>query len=257
MTTQELIEYAIADKQLPQYLYKYRNNCANTDQIFTNAELWFGSPTTFNDPFDCQININTENTYEQIKTWFQNNAPHLGTEYIKERSTQLTENPEEWSAALKTIFKKVFVNTGICCFGQTDDNLLLWSHYTDSHSGFCLKFDVLKEKEVFSNLLRTVYKKEYPFYNHLTTPLQFTEMLIRTKADIWEYEQEFRVIKPNRVGTHKFSKSALVGVTFGCRCPTQEVCRIMELAINSGFSHLEFKQAVVSKSSFQVDIISL
>ena len=39
-------------------------------------------------------------------------------------------------------FRKPAPTRAILCFSRNWDNLLLWSHYGDSHTGVCLGFDI-------------------------------------------------------------------------------------------------------------------
>ncbi|MET4109001.1 hypothetical protein ABIB60_004376 [Hymenobacter sp. UYP22] len=54
----------IQSGEFPRYLYKYRpiyesakplSLIENTTSIITKAQVWHSAPTSFNDPFDCQI----------------------------------------------------------------------------------------------------------------------------------------------------------------------------------------------------------
>jgi hypothetical protein len=40
---------------------------------------------------------------------------------------------------------------GLLCFSRSWDNLLLWSHYAASHTGFCLGFDILQRGPGINN----------------------------------------------------------------------------------------------------------
>jgi hypothetical protein len=41
------------------------------------------------------------------------------------------------------IAKKTFKNIGICSFSSKPDIILMWSHYANGNSGFCLEFDLI------------------------------------------------------------------------------------------------------------------
>jgi hypothetical protein len=38
-------------------VFKYREINKNTYQLLINREIWFSKPNTFNDPFECNINV--------------------------------------------------------------------------------------------------------------------------------------------------------------------------------------------------------
>ncbi|MGS4346862.1 DUF2971 domain-containing protein [Myroides odoratus] len=41
---------------------------------------------------------------------------------------------------LERLTRKFFKNSYVTCFSETNDNYLMWSHYSSSHSGICLEF---------------------------------------------------------------------------------------------------------------------
>ena len=118
----------------------------------------------------------------------------------------------------------------VCCFSGKVDNILMWSHYADSHKGICLRFRSAKDwenrelgkyyldfdyrdysyplllarKYPFNNLfykkkfLKIDYRpKEYicPNVNYLDADsgLIMTECLLGKFID-WDYEDEYRMI---------------------------------------------------------------
>lgn len=85
-------------------------------------------------------------------------------------------------------------------------NRLMWSHYANSHKGFCIEYD-FSEKCDESNqllLLPVVYSRERTSLPWSMTQIEETEMYnlaltrtlqaLLTKDDAWSYEKEWRVI---------------------------------------------------------------
>jgi hypothetical protein len=92
-------------------------------------------------------------------------------------------------------FKKEFDNkTGFISFSKNWTQPLMWSHYADRHKGVCLgfdvpKWDVITMKYEDERILEGLDKVgDDP--NKLPPLLQ--DLLMRTKAKGWEYEQEVR-----------------------------------------------------------------
>lgn len=86
---------------------------------------------------------------------------------------------------------------GVCCFSEEDDNILMWSHYADSHRGIVVSFDPFVGYWGGNNFHRVSYSDERV---KMITPSNlnangFVESLITTKAKCWEYEKEWRYIK--------------------------------------------------------------
>lgn len=86
------------------------------------------------------------------------------------------------------------LSRGMICFSRRWDNPVQWSHYAESHRGFCLEFDVPE-----SMLLSVSYKRKRlvaEAENVLKSGLldqEFIEKLLATKYSHWRYEQESRL----------------------------------------------------------------
>lgn len=88
-------------------------------------------------------------------------------------------------------------------------NRLMWSHYADSHKGFCIEYD-FREVKGEGLLLPVYYSNNRPLF-----PMQiFSEsrdesmaelyrqviMGVLTKDKVWEYENEWRILIPATLG---------------------------------------------------------
>jgi hypothetical protein len=87
---------------------------------------------------------------------------------------------------------------------------LPWSHYADSHGGVCIEFDTAIAPVAFAEPIN--YSTDYPTL--LVPRIAGNEMdelqkTFLTKAKAWEYEQEYRVIRPTTadagISSHLFS----------------------------------------------------
>jgi Protein of unknown function (DUF2971) len=103
-----------------------------------------------------------------------------------------TTNPEilKVADALTVDFRETMA---ILCFSRNWDNLLLWSHYGDSHKGICLGFDISDgepganydtDVRYQPNLLQIRCWEDLP---------DVADRLRRTKHESWSYEQEVRM----------------------------------------------------------------
>ncbi len=88
-------------------------------------------------------------------------------------------------------------------------NRLMWSHYANSHKGFCIEYDFnvkCKERDELL-MLPVAYTKERTKLPWSLTKLDEKEMIklmltrtvqaLLTKDDAWSYENEWRVIRSN------------------------------------------------------------
>jgi hypothetical protein len=152
---------------------------------------------------------------------------------------------------------RTFGATLICSLTADNANILLWSHYSDSHRGFCIGFDT--SKLPFNLAIRVKYQDSYPTVSY---PMDQNEALsvLATKSSHWEYEQEYRVVNvttsrtpPGRYDGQSavLPDEAISEVCFGAKMPEADRQVIREMIDRGPFnpSHLE---AVISPSSFSL-----
>lgn len=93
--------------------------------------------------------------------------------------------------ALVVLYRK---RVGLLCFSRNWDNLLLWSHYGDSHKGVCCGFDIADGIPGENYDTDVLYQ---PSVLQITKPedvnIDFASRMLRTKHESWSYEQEVRV----------------------------------------------------------------
>lgn len=251
----ELLRKMVADKQIPQYVYKMRSVNRFLFDMLINSEMWFSNPNSFNDPFDCNIQISTEGSSEKdIQNYFEKYLSKMcdknEIEKIKNRNITIAE----FEKLINGVSKRVLHKKGVACFLDNKDNLLMWSHYADSHKGVCLKFDVLEASEFFTPAKRVKYESSYPIYNYLSDKNKVADLLF-TKSKDWEYEGEVRVIK-DKSDNYPFPKSALKEVIFGCNISASDKKTISAI-IKDKYPQTKLVQAQRSANNFGLDFIEI
>jgi hypothetical protein len=115
----------------------------------------------------------------------------------------------------------------VFCLTPSDTNLLMWSHYARNHQGVCLQFD--SRTEPILGAFKVAYQQALPLR---TVPEHEQDALLAallTKSDVWQYEQEFRVIAKEQHaatpgmptaadGAVHIAENALVRIIVGCQC---------------------------------------
>ncbi len=82
------------------------------------------------------------------------------------------------------------------CFSRNWDNLLLWSHYGDSHKGVCLGFDIPERDPRDPDTpygTDVLYQPNLLQIRRLQDLPDIADRLPRTKHESWSYEQEVRM----------------------------------------------------------------
>jgi hypothetical protein len=214
----------------PLKLYKYQP-C--NDYTFNNLRkrcLWFSKPETFNDPFDCDINFEIVNlTPENLKLLYEHMRASLQDKKAFDNkfleSEHTNEGFREYARKLASMgieeYKKKWVQKGVACFSEKNDDILMWSHYANAHQGFCLEFDTTFSPFIEDTSVKVQYSNSYP-------PLNLTDILNRnlpplpknlfgTKSSHWSYEAEWRVLSSKGDIEYPYNEAALTGVYFGCK----------------------------------------
>lgn len=259
---------------------KEGNDIVYAIENLANNQLYFSDPTRFNDPFDCKYDIEMKGTSKQwidycqklghnhirvlrllddgIKNGYIAKQDDLYTcDLIKlmylsveigltsEEDYLVYGNPIRKSrmqiAREMNDFIKNTHSYGICCFTETPDNILMWSHYTDYHQGICIRFRSRKGdiwEHGFTGQFLSLYKPstmeivargvfyKVDYKDDLPEPANIFEMsdtnkwfkFLQTKFSDWYYEHEYRIILPTIYFENqilKYQKKSLEGIIFG------------------------------------------
>jgi len=245
-----------------KFLYKYRfiekdnSNQSKPDNqklkyienIFTKNELFFPSPLMFNDPLECRPSFfvgdmsdeNNKNKYiayvMKVVIADGNSAnPDDIAEWLgKHTQEEIEQYCKRMTDGVKREYNK---QLRICSFSAINNNPLLWSHYSDSHRGFCLIFDASNES--FGGAMKVEYQDEYPMLD-FTDEDEYKNLNSSSlvKYSDWSYEKEYRLIsrEPAIINTLPvikniwvFPKEMLKGVIFGCAMLERDRSLIKEL----------------------------
>lgn len=143
---------------------------------------------------------------------------------------------------------------GVSCFAEVPDNLLMWSHYSDHHKGFCLEFRT--DLDPFPKAFKVKYSARMPAFDlePMLCSKDFDQVLdlFCTKSIDWQYEREWRCIH-NEVGTaYTYETEALTGVYFGPEAAFSSI-EIIALILAGQNTQVKFWRGQRSKSDFTVD----
>jgi len=215
-------------------LYKYGKFDEYTEKLFTHNEIYFSSPDEFNDPFDSKPCYIYEGNEQQIDNYlfelYRKEYPGQSKEeilaYVKREIITKEKGRIILKKTLEISRERMRKKLGVCCFSEKRDNILMWAHYAKQHTGFCLEFDTDTDffrpitraiKVEYDTILPELNLKQLPNYQNRELVMKFL-----TKADDWEYEQEWRIVETKKdPGIQNFPEDALSGVILGCRI-TQE-----------------------------------
>jgi Protein of unknown function (DUF2971) len=240
------------------FLYKYRVIDARTLRILVCNELYFASPDSFNDPFDCNIVPAMQATREEMENFCRKQFPDLPEQKYQE----LVENnlkgfPEHLSKSLRNDLDEMRMKLSLSCFSQVNNSSLMFSHYADGHKGLCLEFKVI-EHPFFDALLPVEYPDQFPSLSFFGKDLQgMMNAQLLTKQPEWKYEKEYRIVKVDDPANYqKFPPEALTGIIFGLRTSDADITLIRELTSHRK-PKLRFYKSVKLDGSFDLKIIQI
>jgi hypothetical protein len=235
-------------------IYKYTGISANLDDSLTNHRLFFNNPQNFNDPFDCNFILETDCSAAEKTNYITTNINMrrqiLPQPQIDASVNQALNNHASWDQIINDSKDRFLSRIGVCCFSKTDENPLLWAHYSDKHKGVCLVYDTLKDPSFFDRVYSVKYRSNYPRINFIKDRTRFDELVL-TKSIDWIYEQEVRVMKQVGAQLYTFNADSLIGIIFGCKTGIGEVNRIKDLLTASGYN-IFTKKATLRQGSFGI-----
>lgn len=257
-------------QNFPSFLYRYRTFDDKSLKSLKDDKIFLSSPLQFNDPYDCAVMIkeayyvnndivrkSAEDNPKKFRkahniTDKQLSKIKKSPDFIKELSTyiarngypQFKNNPKKLIEISRTVEKEIREITAdfnalkeylfVSCFSEDPKSILMWSHYANEHTGFCVEYD-FKSLGPNSHLTRLLFPVIYTdkifiiddyvyntipsFINVLSSYLSgidLNEVLESTKLELlegdsksnnmfqflaalnkfvgWEYEQEWRYV---------------------------------------------------------------
>lgn len=236
-------------------MFKYMffdDNGYNLDAVFHDY-TWMSYPVEFNDPFDAQVFVSFDKLRNDI---YRHKAGELidtlrsgGVNFSAEAIEELAqaedfiadfafevfrrqhgEKARELACAIDNAVARLLTDLGasfrdqfqrgylVGSFSRRVDSILMWSHYSQKHSGFCIEypfgdlplFDVrvrLLEPVIYRDSLFDATEYYRPMllgeteFNNL-----FGLYVTMMKAEAWSYEEEWRIISPIGAGADEYRK---------------------------------------------------
>ncbi len=227
----------LKQEHIPPKIYRYRSvtddNMVHRFGEINSGILYLSHPEELNDPFEVRSVLHSRKAGDFLcaKEHFQNrfvdSMPKEQFARIFEKDDFLEDlaeyvarktSPPDYVAETKEILLKVYMeeverfNAHIddtfrkmirfACFTTKPDNLPMWHHYANGHTGICLEFDTTKIINIYHiNMLFPVnYVTQLPDMAHMmaqrTNPKYSSpEYQAIHKLKDWDYEDEWRLIQ--------------------------------------------------------------
>lgn len=219
-------------------------------KILENSSLNFTPPNRFNDPYDCYLGLisfeSNQKAIDRIK-----NDPKISDEKKLIMLRDMTEEPIELLSVLNEATSKILLNSGITCFSDNKENILMWSHYANKHAGACIEFhsiplirSLTNNGKTKVNVNEVTYSSELRTLNFHESPKKALDNLIFTKAEDWRYERELRVLLAEN-GLKAFDLNSICSITFGTLCADSTIIESKSLLEQKSIHPKLFKAGLV------------
>lgn len=216
-------------------IYKYRHfdSCGYHLKLVSHGELYFASPSQFNDPFDCALPLRLDllgfdDALPLYAEEVRRRLPEASEEEARQIAADVLSKGDEWSltemqALTEVGRERMNALFRVLSLSANPGHILMWSHYSDQHRGFCVGFDWDKLAEALGAGSRVGgfyvrYEGDMP----ALSPSEFeareiVERSLETKYSCWSYEEEYRFFSSAEVPPlHVLPPGVVVEVTMGC-----------------------------------------
>jgi hypothetical protein len=234
-------------------LYKYRATSDRRLESLRKNNLWVSHPNSFNDPFDCNTdNYELDRVEPETVSLLTNAGLNLD---FNDESTRHNFNGVRHAKLVEKANE-----FGVLYLTANCESTLMWSHYSDSHRGFCMEF------ERAGNCKLDDLEKPRPVsYSHYCPDIDLDNSwdsidafrseickLVLVKAQEWQYEEEWRCIY--RYGNRLVDyPGALKSIIWGLRTSKEDKAAIRDIFENA---RIMFRQAVRARGEFRLSIES-
>jgi hypothetical protein len=286
------------------HFYKFMP-CDTAKAVLENCSLRWREPKQFNDPFDHQMSFRFPYSQEQFSSaiteeverlvysdeepvFIENTSLSLMVLMLREHRetipkevvlnslTQGVEDIDEsfrqYQDNINSLITVDLNRSRVLCVTESNDNVVMWSHYAASHTGVCIRIQCIEEVDNTLLLAKPVnYENSFPLFpslqehvKHLTgeTPIEFSKLLYQVpyiKHRHWGYENEWRVHvsheEPgNEHGFNDWRENPRVfgAIYFGCRIDPVEAGNLMKL-IEEKYPYMEVYISKPSDEEFKIE----
>lgn len=220
----------------PELLHKFRALGPQLDErtahIILEDELWFSTPDKFNDPFDSKPAVHFPKTPVAVEVGLKRLAAKNGLTRAQARQFAGAARGPNLTSMRTGLRDGVWAgcNLAVCSLMPTLDSILSWSHYADSHRGLSLTYST-RRSVLLKQALPIIYSRQRPVLNSFGKQEREAALkAVLTKADCWQYENEWRVIATtDRSDYQPLGIGALESITFGALTPQRDIEFVRDL----------------------------
>jgi hypothetical protein len=189
-------------------VYKYRYGSKRDLDSLEQDYFYAPHPSKLNDPCENLFDVaGIEQTLAQLAS-----MSFVSTKMLSE--------------SFFTLFTQIQENVGIYSLSKTVLDELLWAYYANSHTGFCIEYDLEKLGELtkIAGSFDVLYEHNIPqitlddLISVQSDVIKILQLTSGTKSKKWQHEDETRIIM-DYFGKVEYDFRAVKAIYFGLRMP--------------------------------------
>ncbi len=232
-------------------VYKYRYGSQRDLESLEQDYFYAPHPSKLNDPCENLFDVaGIEQTLAQLAS--MNSVP---TKMLSE-----------------SFFTQIQENVGIYSLSKTVLDELRWAYYANSHTGFCIEYDLEKLGELtkIAGSFDVLYEHNIPqitlddLIGVQSDVIKILQLTSGTKSKRWQHEDEIRIIM-DYFGKVEYDFRAVKAIYFGLRMPkTQQdlhdnlsqVSQEQVVEVLKG-RNIKYYQMVLKPNSYEFDYVQV
>ena len=258
----------------PRIMTVYKYVTPERVDVLINGRVRFTQAAALNDPFETHpcltllresFEESARKLVDSVKGRFDANSIVAGRIMIPKK---VRDSVAEFQHGLAEDYP-------MFCVTRKGNNLLMWSHYADSHRGFVIGFDsdnpfFHREKpRALTPLDEVRYSNKRPVMPPFegSTPENVHEIVFLTKSEDWAYEEELRMFaqpgaandigKDNRglnIYLFDLPPEVFVEIIFGLLM-SPNVKHEIAAIVKDRYPHIELYETKLSETDFDLDVV--
>ncbi|MEL6557035.1 MAG: DUF2971 domain-containing protein [Bacteroidota bacterium] len=209
--------------------------------IGQNPTIKFASAFNLNDPYELKFNLKIDpESPKQRDDFFKYNPEKTEKDFL-EWKKRITPNfiwyteQEQRNGLAQTIT--------LSSFTYSNKNNLMWSHYTNNHTGICVEYskemiEFLTRHENFFASDNVAYSKNPPVVDNTEDiSIKIKKMMFNKQLE-WKYENEFRIVLRSDENTdfipidRNFIKRVYIGSKCNLSTEIVELCKKLQTPVS-------------------------
>lgn len=250
----DLLQGATEDTQISQALHGSRKtlNAVLKDRL---TQISLDSPLL---PLELNKIYGTSYDADEIST-----AALINDKYHPEKhgdTVRMQNTFSEIEMQLKDKLENLF---WVGCLAEDYKNRLMWSHYADSHKGFCVEYDFSLSDLASIVPLPVCYSDDRVMMpwdavfrkndENIQKASEQMMLALLTKDTIWEYENEWRILIPQSAGRN-LKMPPITCIYIGAMCEETNKRKLIEIAAELD---IPVKQMVIDRGKYLLHVADI